>query len=59
MTSPLGLPVSLTEIKDSVETRAPRDKGGEGTLRCIRFKDGVAVVARFPDKVKEEKACPN
>ena len=55
MMTPLGLPLDQTEIQNSIETRAPRKESGEGTLRVLRYKDGCAVTARFPDKVKEEE----
>lgn len=35
-------------------TRAPRGESQAGTLRVVRQEEGRLVVARFPDRVREE-----
>ena len=59
----MGLPLAAAlealkaagEVEPQVEmTRAPRDDGQAGTPRVVRQEAGRLVVARFPDRVREE-----
>ncbi len=38
-----------------LETKAPRRPHENGTLRIISVKNGIPIVARFPDDVEQNR----